>query len=179
LRVALYVLLFLRSVATAAGTLTLESPSIPAGGAIELVQVYDKCGGQNVSPALRWHGAPAGTQSFALTMFDPDARSGAGWWHWLVYDIPGGNTSLASGAGSGAHPSIPSGALQGRNDFGEAAYDGPCPPKGDKPHHYVFTLYALRSAKLGAPVTATSSDIERLARAQALDSATFTGLYGR
>jgi Raf kinase inhibitor-like YbhB/YbcL family protein len=144
-----------------------------------MTQAYDKCGGQNVSPALRWHGAPAGTRSYALAMFDPDARSGAGWWHWLVYDIPAANTQLASGAGSGAHPSIPSGALQARNDFGEAAYDGPCPPKGDKPHHYVFTLYALKSARLEVAATASAADIERAARAQSLGSATLTGLYAR
>ncbi|HLW23656.1 MAG TPA: YbhB/YbcL family Raf kinase inhibitor-like protein [Steroidobacteraceae bacterium] len=144
-----------------------------------MTQAYDKCGGQNVSPTLRWHGAPTGTRSYALTMFDPDARSGVGWWHWLVYDIPAASTELATGAGSGAHPSIPAGALQAHNDFGEAAYGGPCPPKGDKPHHYVFTLYALKSARLEVAATASAADIERAARAQSLGSATLTGLYGR
>ena len=131
--------------ALSAQAFELKSPDLQgkALSAIPETHVFNSfgCTGQNLSPALEWKNAPKGTQSFALTMYDPDAPTGSGWWHWIVVNLPKDTTKLARGA------ALPAGALQTKNDFGNAAYDGPCPPKG-KPHRYVFTLYALKVPKL-------------------------------
>lgn len=107
------------------------------------------CAGGNVSPALVWSHVPAGTQSLALTMHDPDAPTGSGFWHWAVYNLPPTATGLAQGAGN-AMGALPKSAVAGMNDFHDTGvtganglYGGPCPPAGDAPHRYVFTLYAL------------------------------------
>src|SRR5882724_7025229 len=114
------------------------------------------CSGGNLSPELHWSGAPAGTQSFVVTLFDRDERSTpSGWWHWVVYNLPKNISSLPQGAGAEHSSALPAEALQGRTDLGEDAYHGPCPAKGDPPHRYVFTVYALNVAKL--PVPADSS----------------------
>ena len=112
------------------------------------------CAGGNLSPQLSWSGAPEGTKSFALTCFDPDAPTGSGFWHWVVVNIPADVTSLALGAGSG-DGSMPDGALQTRTDFGAPGYGGPCPPEGDHPHRYLFTLHAVGVE--GLPVEADTS----------------------
>ena len=165
--------------AHAAAQLALESPDIAPGGSIALEHVYDRsgCHGGNISPALAWRHPPAGTRSFALLMFDPDAPGG-GWWHWAVFDIPATVTSLRAGAGNPAGHLLPAGAVQGRNDFGSPGYGGPCPPPGS-PHHYRLTLYALRLAKLGLGTDAGPAQIDARARASALAEAQVVGLYGR
>ena len=112
------------------------------------------CAGGNLSPQLSWSGAPEGTKSFALTCFDLDAPTGSGFWHWVVVNIPADVTSLALGAGSG-DGSMPDGALQTRTDFGAPGYGGPCPPEGDHPHRYLFTLHAVGVEAL--PVEADTS----------------------
>ena len=112
------------------------------------------CAGGNLSPQLSWSGAPEGTKSFALTCFDPDAPTGSGFWHWVVVNIPADVTSLALGDGSG-DGSMPDGALQTRTDFGAPGYGGPCPPEGDHPHRYLFTLHAVGVEAL--PVEADTS----------------------
>jgi Raf kinase inhibitor-like YbhB/YbcL family protein len=107
------------------------------------------CSGGNLSPPLSWSGAPAGTKSFIVTLYDPDDRdSPSGWWHWVVYDIPASVSELAAGAGVEHSTKLPAGTHQGRTDLGTLAYHGPCPDKGDKPHAYTFTVYALGVAKL-------------------------------
>jgi len=159
---------------------TLTSPDLSEGGTIAAAQVFNDfgCKGGNVSPALAWSGAPAGTKSFALMVHDPDAPTGSGWWHWVVYNIPPGTTSLPAGAGDPKKNLMPAGALQGRTDYGTIGYGGPCPPEG-APHHYHFRLYALKVAKLEVPADATAALIGFNVRAQALDEAALTGLYGR
>jgi phosphatidylethanolamine-binding protein (PEBP) family uncharacterized protein len=146
-----------------AAKFTLTSPDIAAGGRIADAQVFNGfgCQGGNLSPALSWSQAPKGTQSFALLVHDPDAPTGSGWWHWLVYNIPANVTSLAGGA-----------------DFGSSGYGGPCPPPG-KPHHYFFRLYALKVARLDLPQDATAAFISFNVHSQSLGSAEFVGLYGR
>lgn len=113
------------------------------------------CAGGNLSPQLSWSGAPEGTKSFALTCFDPDAPTGSGFWHWVVVNIPPHITSLALGAGNPASGALPAGALQVRTDFGAPGYGGPCPPEGDHPHRYIFTLHAVGLEQL--PVSAETS----------------------
>ena len=134
--------------------------------------------GGNVSPALSWSGAPAGTRSFALMVHDPDAPTGSGWWHWIVYNIPAGTSSLPADAGDPQKKLLPAGTLQGRNDYGTVGYGGPAPPPGP-PHHYHFRLYALKVDKLEVPADATAALIGFNVRGQALGEAQLTGLYGR
>jgi Raf kinase inhibitor-like YbhB/YbcL family protein len=113
------------------------------------------CSGGNVSPQLAWSGAPEGTRSFALTCFDPDAPTGSGFWHWVVVNIPATVAELPLDAGNPKSGTLPAGALQVRTDYGAAGYGGPCPPPGDHPHRYLFTLFALGVDQL--PVTADTS----------------------
>jgi len=106
------------------------------------------CDGGNISPSLKWSGAPAGTKSFALNLYDPDAPTGSGFWHWIVFNIPVSTTSLPKNAGDLKANLMPAGAIQGRNDYGFWGFGGMCPPKGDKPHHYTLTVYAVDEDKL-------------------------------
>lgn len=165
--------------AAAASGLVLQSPDVAPGKAIALGHVYggSGCRGGNISPALSWSHPPAGTRSFAVLMFDPDAPGG-GWWHWAVFDIPAGVRRLRAGAGAPASQLLPPGSIQVRNDWGAVGYGGPCPPPGE-PHHYHLILYALRVAKLGLDASASAARVASSARANALAEAEIVGLYGR
>ena len=165
---------------SAAGKLMLASTDISAGGQIAEAQVFNGfgCKGGNVSPALSWSNPPAGTRSFALLMHDPDAPTGSGWWHWVVYNIPASVSSLPAGAGDPQKNLLPAGVVQGRTDFGTPGYGGPCPPPG-KPHHYYLRLYALKVAKLDVPADATAAYIGFMVRMQSLGKAELMGVYGR
>ena len=164
--------------AGAAGAMSLTSSEIKAGGKIGDEQVFNRfgCSGQNVSPSVSWSGAPKGTKSFAVSMYDPDAPTGSGWWHWWVVNIPADVTSLPKGAGGGT--GLPAGAMQGKTDFGANAYGGPCPPPG-KPHRYIITVFALGVDKLDVDQNASPAAIGFNANAHVLAKATLTGLYGR
>jgi Raf kinase inhibitor-like YbhB/YbcL family protein len=143
--------------AASAHAMVLRSSEMAQGASLSTEQVHSKCGGENISPALAWSGAPAATKSFALTVFDPDAH-GAGWWHWVVFDVPASANALAKGAGSGDAP-LPAGAVQGENDFGDEAYGGACPPAGSGLHHYEFTLWALDTPAIPFDATVTGEKI--------------------
>lgn len=166
---------------TRAADFKLASPELTPGGRFEARHVYGGfgCSGGNVSPALSWSGAPAGTKSFALTVYDPDAPTGSGWWHWVMFDIPATVTALPAGAGDPAGGKAPKGAVQTGTDFGKPGFGGPCPPQGDPAHRYVFTLFALKVEKLGADPASTAAMVGFMLNANALGKATFTVYYGR
>ncbi len=178
-RLALSVLAAVLAAPALAGGFTLESPDLAPGATLKAQQVYRGygCSGGNLSPALAWKHPPAGTRSFAVTLFDPDAPTGSGWWHWLVFNLPASVSGLPTGAGSGK--GLPSPALQSRTDFGAPGYGGPCPPAGDKPHRYVFTVYALTVDRLDLPADASGAMVGYQLNANALGKATLTGYYGR
>lgn len=159
----------------------LSSTTVKPGGVLSEAQVFNGfgCAGKNISPALQWKGAPKGTKSFAVTVYDPDAPTGSGWWHWVVYNIPATAASLAEGAGTAEGKDLPAGAVQGRTDFGAPGFGGACPPKGDKPHRYIFTVHALKTEKIEAPADGTAALIGFMINANRLGKASFTAHYGR
>jgi Raf kinase inhibitor-like YbhB/YbcL family protein len=159
----------------------LESPSIKPGAMLTDAQVFNGfgCSGKNVSPALKWSGAPKGTKSYAVTVYDPDAPTGSGWWHWVVYNIPASATELPEGAGTADGKGLPQGSAQGRTDFGASGFGGACPPQGDKPHRYIFTVHALKAEKLEVPPDATAALVGFMINANRLGKASFTAKYGR
>jgi Raf kinase inhibitor-like YbhB/YbcL family protein len=132
------------------------------------------CSGAGLSPQLAWSAPPARTASLALIVTDPDAPRGT-WVHWVLYNLPAGTRALPEGLP--ALGQLPDGALQGRNDFGEIGYGGPCPPPGP-PHHYIFTLYAL-DVKLNLPVGATRAQVEAALQGHILASGRLVGIYQR
>ncbi len=154
--------------------------SADLGEFFSLDQVYDKfdCGGRNISPELHWANAPAGTKSFAITMFDPDAPTGKGWWHWLVFDIPLDISALPAGAGSVNPQYLPLPAIQSINDYKEYGYGGPCPPPG-KPHRYFITVYALDVYRLGLDKDTPPEVVYKQIMKHTIENAEIMSLYGR
>lgn len=163
------------------GTFTLSSPDIAGGGSIAPVFEFDGfgCSGQNRSPVLQWSGAPAGTRSFAVTVYDPDAPSGSGWWHWFVVDLPADTAQLAAHAGAQGGAGLPAPGRHIRNDYGAFAWGGMCPPPGDKAHRYIFTVHALGVDQLDIPADASAALAGFMVNANTLAKATFTATYGR
>ncbi len=127
-------------------TFTLTSNDLTDGGVLPDAQVQAK---GNTSPHLAWSGAPEGTKSFAITCFDPDAPTGSGFWHWTVANIPADVSEIATGG------PVPSGAVEGRTDYGEPGFGGAAPPPGHGPHRYIFTVFAVDVDEL--PVTPEDS----------------------
>lgn len=149
---------------------TLKSPSFADGTRIPQVNAFNggDCGGKNVSPELDWTGVPTGAKSLALTVFDPDAGHGKGWWHWVAYDLDPSATTLAAGDGSAG--------TEGPTSFGKPGYGGPCPPVGDAPHHYIFTLYALDESVSGS---LSGPDLLKAIDGHVLGKAVLVGRYSR
>jgi Raf kinase inhibitor-like YbhB/YbcL family protein len=138
------------------------------------------CNGGNASPPLQWTGAPAGTKSFVVTLFDPDEHNTpSGWWHWVVYDLPATANKLPKGAGVEHSSVLPAGTKQGRTDLGNDAYHGPCPDKGDPPHRYTFTVYALNVEKLDVPPSSSGAMVVGTLKEHLLGKAVFIAHYGR
>ncbi|BCS89460.1 YbhB/YbcL family Raf kinase inhibitor-like protein [Pseudodesulfovibrio sediminis] len=158
---------------------TLTSPTITDGGTLiekHLLNGFG-CTGDNISPALEWQNPPAGTKSFAITVYDPDAPTGSGWWHWVVFDIPKTTTGLAEDAtGNGQ---LPAGAIQSRTDFGAPGFGGACPPEQDKAHRYIFTIHALDIETLGLTPDSSAAMVGFFLHAHSLGSASLTAQYGR
>jgi Raf kinase inhibitor-like YbhB/YbcL family protein len=166
---------------TMAGEFTLASTQMQAGGTMAMTQVYDSfgCTGKNISPELHWSGVPEGTKSLALTVYDPDAPTGSGWWHWLIFNIDPQTTGLPANAGDVKAQLAPAGSMQGRTDFGSTGYGGPCPPAGDKPHRYIFTLFALDVPRLELDENASAAMVGFNLNAHAIAKSQMTVLFGR
>jgi len=156
-RILIIAICFITSIChrAAAQTFTLSSRDLSGQFTGNFIANTFGCTGDNKSPELAWSSAPAGTKSFAITMYDPDAPTGSGWWHWVVFDIPATVFELKQGAGNLTAQLMPEGAIQSVTDFGVAGYGGPCPPVNDKPHAYIITVYALKTANLGLGKTAS------------------------
>ena len=179
-----FLALGLFAVSSGVSAFDLSSTDFQAGGRLSQNQVLKGfgCEGTNVSPQLSWRNAPAGTKSFAITVYDPDAPTGSGWWHWVVWNIPASVNELRSGIGSvHAHPNfrLPEGAVEGRTDFGSVGFGGACPPEGDKPHRYIFTVHALKVEKLELPQNPTAALVGFMLNANRLGKATLEAFYSR
>ena len=132
------------------------------------------CGGSNLSPELHWDGVPDGTDSFALTCYDPDAPTGSGFWHWVIVNIPPDVRSIAEGI-----KVLPDGTIETRTDFGQPGYGGPCPPEGDHPHRYVFTLFCLSTASLSVESDTSAAVVGFMLNFNTIEKSTLMGLYKR
>lgn len=155
-------------------TFTLTSNDLTDGGQLPDAQVYAK---GNVSPHLKWSGAPEGTKSFAITCYDPDAPTGSGFWHWTVANIPADVTELPAGAGTPGHGDLPSGAIQGRTDFGQAGFGGAAPPEGHGPHRYTFTVFAVDTERLEVSADDSGAVYGFNLHFHTLAKASITGIY--
>ncbi len=172
----------LGSTANAAEKFSAMSPDIIAGKPIDNKFVLNGfgCKGDNTSPAVQWKNPPAGTKSFAVLVHDPDAPTGgAGFWHWLVVDIPATAIALPQGTGAKDSAALSVGAKQITTDFGAPGWGGPCPPANGKQHRYNFTVYALKVDKLELPANPTASLTGFMVNMNSLGKASFTGRYGR
>lgn len=158
---------------------TLRSDDL--GGQLTEKQVFSGfgCTGENVSPALEWADAPAGTKSFAVTVYDPDAPTGSGWWHWVVFNIAPDVTELKADAGNLEKALAPEGSIQSVTDYGKPGFGGACPPEGDKPHRYVFTVYALDTERLDLDQTASPALVGFFLNQHTLAKASLIAYYGR
>lgn len=159
----------------------LSSKDIDSSQQIALKHVFNGfgCEGKNISPQLSWQNPPVGTKSFALTVYDPDAPTGSGWWHWVVLNIPKHYKELPTNFGRKDQFRFKNLVTQVRNDYGIHKFGGPCPPKGDKPHRYIFTLYALKTDKIVLNKSATAAQAGFMINANTIDKASFITTFGR
>jgi Raf kinase inhibitor-like YbhB/YbcL family protein len=163
-------LMLILATGSATAAMSLTSADISPGVAIPIAHIYPRCGGDNVSPNLSWGGAPRGTVSFVLTMIDVDVKPDE-WSHWIVVGLPATLSSLPRGA-----QTLPGGAKVLVSNFGDAAYAGPCPPKGTGVHHYQFTIWALPTATISLAPDEKATTLTALLSKHALDRASLTGL---
>jgi Raf kinase inhibitor-like YbhB/YbcL family protein len=164
-----------------ASAFEISSPAIGGNGTVPLKHTANAfgCTGENISPSLVWKDVPADAKSLALTMYDPDAPTGSGFWHWLVVNIPVSTTELPEGAGEPGNGKLPPGSVQARGDAGVAGYFGPCPPQGDAPHRYVFTIFAVKTDKLDINADTSGAVVGFNLHFNTIDKATVTYTYGR
>jgi Raf kinase inhibitor-like YbhB/YbcL family protein len=162
-----------------AQTFTLKSDTL--GGQLTEAQVFSGfgCNGKNISPHLKWTNAPAATKSFAVTVYDPDAPTGSGWWHWVIFNIPSDVAELREDAGNVKKNVSPKGSVQSVTDFGGPGFGGPCPPPGDKPHRYIFTVHALDVAKLELDGKTQPAMVGFLLNQHTIAKASMISYYGR
>lgn len=162
-----------------AADFTLTSPQYKEGDTLKETQVFNGfgCKGGNISPELTWSNPPEGTKSFAVMMFDPDAPTGSGWWHWVVFDIPADARSLKLNASKTGD--LPKGSIQSVTDFGTPGYGGACPPIDAKPHRYVFRIFALDVPTLALDAKAMPALVGFTIAGHKLGEATLITNFGR
>ncbi|CAA6811912.1 MAG: Phospholipid-binding protein [uncultured Sulfurovum sp.] len=160
-----------------AGSFTLESKDLE--GQLSKTQEFNGfgCSGENKSPELHWSNAPKGTKSFAITVYDPDAPTGSGWWHWMVVNIPTSTKAIESDASAKAK--LPKGAVETMTDYGSASFGGACPPEGDKAHAYIFTVHALDVEKLDLTAKSDSALVGYMINKHTIQKATMVSYYER
>lgn len=160
---------------------SLSSPQLVPGGQMGEDQVFQGfgCEGSNISPMLSWEHGPEGTASYAVTVYDPDAPTGSGWWHWVMFNIPSTVKTLPLDAGNPKAGLAPAGSVQSRTDFGTTGYGGACPPKGDGDHRYIFTVYALDTPKLDLDQQASGAMVGFFIHQHSIAAASLTVLSGR
>ncbi len=158
---------------------TLKSPDL--GGQLTETQVFSGfgCTGKNISPALNWSNAPKNTKSFAVTLYDPDAPTGSGWWHWVMFNLSADVSALKTDAGNPSKTLAPKGSIQSVTDFGKPGFGGACPPVGDKPHQYLFTVYALDQEKLDLDEKAPPAMVGFFLNQHAIAKSSLIAYYGR
>ena len=158
--------------------MNVHSDTFTNGGVMPDGTIFNDFGysGGNRSPHLAWSDVPAGTKSFAVVLHDPDAPTSGGFYHWVLFNIPGDVRELAFGAGTAAIETT--GAMHGHSDFGTHDYGGPAPPPGPA-HHYNFTLYALDVDRLPLDATTTGAKLEFVMLAHTKATARLTGLFGK
>lgn len=167
--------------AYSANSFSVKSSDIKDASTITNDYVYSGfgCTGNNHSPQISWKDAPKETKSFAITVYDPDAPTGSGWWHWLVVNIPANYKKLPTDFGSTNKAKLKDGIVQVRNDYGIFNFGGPCPPTGDKPHRYIFTVFALSAEKLEIEESATAAIAGYMINKNTLAKTSFEANYGR
>ncbi len=158
---------------------TLESDDL--SGQLTETQVFSGfgCNGENISPSLKWINASKNTKSFAVTVYDPDAPTGSGWWHWVIFNISSDINELQANAGNPQKNLAPKDSIQSMTDFGKPGFGGACPPEGDKPHRYIFTVYALNVAKLDLDEKTPSAMVGFFLNQHAIAKASLIAYYGR
>jgi Raf kinase inhibitor-like YbhB/YbcL family protein len=162
-----------------AQTFTLQSKDLSGQGTKALEFDGFGCDGKNVSPELHWSYVPARTKSYAITMYDPDAPTGSGWWHWLVFDLPSSVKEIASNAGKSSLNLMPKEAIQSITDFKAYGFGGPCPPKGHGIHQYIITIYALDVDKLGLDKDANPATVGFYLHSHTIEKASLVVYYKR
>lgn len=169
------------SMNSANAKLTINSTEIAPNALIENKFVFNGfgCSGENNFPQISWSSPPLGTKSYALTVYDPDAPTGSGWWHYVAVNIPLNYNSLPATIAATNKFEVKDGIKQIRNDFGVYNFGGPCPPVGDKAHRYIFTIYALKTDKIDVPATATAALAGYMINQNVVGKASFTGFYKR
>jgi Raf kinase inhibitor-like YbhB/YbcL family protein len=158
---------------------TITSESLADGDVLPMPQVSGVmgAGGEDRSPQLSWSGFPEGTRSFAVTVYDPDAPTGSGFWHWAVANIPASVTQLDAGAGDRSGSALPEGAVQLRNDAGFPGYVGAAPPAGDGPHRYFVAVHAVDTDTLDVDADASPAVLGFNLFSHTLARATLVGTY--
>jgi len=180
IKIVSLVLMSLLAVSSAwAEGFTLSSKTV--SGQLGINQVYSGfgCSGKNISPELSWSGAPSGAKSYALTVYDPDAPTGSGWWHWLIFNIDSKTLSLKTGAGNIKNKIAPKGSVQSLTDYGTSGFGGACPPVGHGSHQYIFTVHALDTEKIDLDEKANSALVGYMINSHTIAKSSLVAYYGR